>query len=232
MGETTTPEIPQNIRESASTFWNYLNIHDDPKPADVIFILGGSSLKPVEKAAQLYRDGFAPKIAFISQGGRFGGETIWGMSETAKYNQRLLEMGIPQEAILAEENPEKQTRNTLAEAKAALPFLRGKNINPERIILVSRPIHQRRAYTTFMEQHPEVETYMNCPADEPLDMNNPEEVFRLVQEAERLLDYGVKKTDIQRPEIPGNILRAAAEVRHYLRKTGVYQTRTKPKYTQ
>ena len=45
--------------------WDFLGIQDQVRNADVIYILGSSSLAPVEKAAQLYAQGWAPRIAFI-----------------------------------------------------------------------------------------------------------------------------------------------------------------------
>lgn len=225
-------EISHNeVSQAAETVFGYLKVENQPQKAEVIFILGGSSLEPVKRAAQLYYEGFAPKIAFVSQGGKFGGETIWGMSEVEKYKQILFELGIPESDILCEEDRSKQTRNTLAESKYAIPFLKEHGMQPKKMILVSRPIHQRRAFSTFSRQHPGIE-YVNCPAIEPLDSNDPEQLLRLVQEIERLLDYGVRMGTIIYPEIPVEVLRSAAVLREFLRtneKTkGIYRLRQKP----
>ncbi len=56
--------------------WDFLSMEDKVEHADVIWIMGGSSLLPVTRASELYKQGFAPKIAFISKGGTFGGKTI------------------------------------------------------------------------------------------------------------------------------------------------------------
>ena len=129
------------------------------RKADVIFILGGSSLAPVNRAGELCLQGYAPKIAFISTGGRFGGERIWGMPENEKYKEVLLGMGVLADAILTKG----LTTNTLVEAKMAIPFLREQGLDPKSIILVSRHFHQRRAYATFRKQHQDV-TYINAPS--------------------------------------------------------------------
>lgn len=209
MSETLFPE------SEALAVYNFLKIKDQPKPADVIFVLGGSSIKPPTKAAELYWEGFSPVVAFISQGGNFGGESIWGMSEVDKYKAVLLERELPESALVYAQ-PEEQTRNTLAEAQAAIPFLRQRGIDPKTMILVSRPMHQRRAYATFRRQHPNID-YINAPADEPLNISDPVELVRLVQELQRLLDYGVKKDDIERPSIEIKTLRSAAELKRYLK---------------
>lgn len=84
------------------------------------------------------------------------------------------------------------------------------------MILVSRPFHQRRAYDTFRQQHPDTE-YINCPSDEPLDTNDPVSNLRIVQEVERLFKYSKRKEigrqDIANLKIPYEVLKASAIVR-------------------
>ncbi len=216
-GDTPQQELSPDLKKAIETFYDFLNIKDEPQPSDAIFILGNSTLGPVEKAAELYKAGFAPKIAFISTGGKFGGEKVWGMPENEKYKETLLAAGIPEEAILTEG----LTTNTLAETQQAVPFMEKEGVVPRQLILVSRPVHQRRAYATFREQHPEI-SYLNCPADERLDPNDPGTRERLVQEAERLLEYS-KKGDIETPEISTAVLRAAALIRMDLKDRGTYK---------
>lgn len=215
-------EINAELKSSVEKFSNYLKIEDKPEKSDTIFILGGSSPAPIEKALELYNAGYSPKIAFISTGGNFGGEKVWNMPENEYYKKILIAGGVPEDAIVTEG----KTTNTLAEAKAAIPFLKEKGINPEKIILVARPIHQRRAFATFSQQHKDVK-YINCPANEPLDLDDPETLSRLVGEAERLLDYS-KKDDIAKQEIPYDVLRAAVKIRNELKDRGVYIARNKP----
>lgn len=218
-------QIPEaELQKATEKFFTFLNIKDEPAPADVIFILGGSSLEPVRKAAELYKAGYAPKIAFISTGGKFGGEKVWGIPENEKYKQVLVgEMGVPPEAIITEG----LTTNTLAEAQKAIPFLENHEIVPRKMILVSRPIHQRRAYATFKQQHPDIQ-YVNCPANEEFVWNDIETQQRLVQEAERLLDYSQRKHDIEKQEIPHDVLMAAVTIRGVLRDNDLYTPRKKP----
>jgi len=76
--ETLQGEKFSQVRQAAEKVFNYLNIKDEPKAADVIFILGGSSLEPINRAAQLYKEGFAPKLPLFPkveslEGKQFGG---------------------------------------------------------------------------------------------------------------------------------------------------------------
>ena len=215
-------ENEQVLDRAISSFYEYLNVSDKPDNADVIFILGGSSLKPVEKAAELYKEGFASKVAFISTGGKFGGEKIWHKPENEKYKEELIKLGVPEENIIEQG----LSSNTLEEAKSAVPFLKEHVLALKKMILVARPVHQRRAWATFLKQHPGIK-YLNCPADEQFDLNDIEAIKRLVGEAQRLLDYA-KKGDIEKQEIPLEILKAAARIRMSLKKNGQYEFRQKP----
>lgn len=206
----------EQLEKAVETFFGYLNLKDKPEKADVIFIVGGSSIKPTEKAAQLYKDGYAKKIAFTALGGTYGGDKIWGMPEYEMYKKTLINLGIKEDAIVTRG----LATNTLNEAQEAIPFLTENNIDVKKMILVSRPVHQRRAFATFEKQHPEVK-YINCPADEPLDLNDLDTRKRLVAEAERLLDYS-KKNDLEKQEIPYGVLRAAATIRMDLKSNGEY----------
>lgn len=205
LNDSSTTEV------AIKTLFDYLRLEDKPGSADVIFILGGSSLAPVTKAAELYKLGYSTKIAFISTGGRFGGDAVWGMPEHEKYYAVLRDLQIPAEAIISKG----LTTNTLAEAQAAIPFLKEHGINATRIILVARPVHQRRAFATFRKQHPYI-SYLNCPANEPLDVHNQEISERLVGEVDRLVEYA-KKGDIEAQEISFDILQATEIVRTALK---------------
>jgi uncharacterized SAM-binding protein YcdF (DUF218 family) len=220
----STPSTPEStLEKAAQVFYEYLKMEDAPEPADAIFLLGGSTLGPTKKASELYKAGYAPNIAFLAIGGTYGGDKEWGMPEFEKYREVLKHDGIPDDAVLSEG----KGTNTLNEVQAAIPFLKEHGVDPQKVILVSRPIHQRRAYATFREQYPEV-TYINCPANEPLDVNDADTRQRLVAEAERLLDYS-KKGDIEKQEIPFAVLRAAATIRVELKNEGTYTDRRKPK---
>ena len=59
-----------------------------------------------------------------------------------------------------------------------------------------------------------------------MDVDDLETQKRLVAEAERLLDYA-KKGDIEKQEIPVDILKSAVIIRSDLREKGEYANRVK-----
>jgi len=204
------------LEKAIRTFFDYLRVEDKLEKSDAIFILGGSTIAPAEKAAELYKQGYAKYIVALAKRGTFSNPE-WQVDEHQKYREVLEGLGVPSEAILTESIG----TNTKIEAQEAIPFLKKKGIDPKQMILVSRPIHQRRAWGTFQAQHPDIK-YINCPADEPLDINDLDTRKRLVAEAERILKYA-KKGDVQRQEIPHATLRAAAIIRMDLKATGEYK---------
>ena len=194
-----------DVDADAARILDFLKVEDPPEQADVIFILGGSSVAPVVRAAQLYKDGYAPNIAFVSIGGRFGGDHVWGVPEHIKYKDVLNDLGVPDKSILSAG----LTTNTLDEAKQAIPFLKENGVNAEKIILVARPMHQRRAWATFNKQQPAIK-FINCPADEPDPADT--ELSRLVAEIDRLIVYGAKG-DLSAVTIPAEILISTEKIR-------------------
>lgn len=83
--------------------------------------------------------------------------------------------------------------------------MRKHGINPKKVIIVDRPLHQRREWATFAKTWPKIK-FINCPADEPLIFNQ----FHLdiaVSELERLKIYE-KKGDLVKQDFPDNVLLA------------------------
>ncbi len=194
--------------------FDYLKIVDNPEIADAIFVLGGSTLEPVEKAYDLYTKGYAPVISFIGTKGTFGenADSV-SLEHHEEYRQTLLKKGNVPESVLLSQGI---ASNTLTEAQAAIPFLKQHGINPKTILLVARPVHQRRAFATFKKQHPEVR-YINCPADEIFDLQSRSAQERMVGEVERLVEYS-KKGDLEKQEIPEDVLKAVTMIQMELSK--------------
>ena len=189
MGKTNPKRVNAKVKNAAKKIWNFLKIKDAAQKADAIFVLGGSSLLPVAKAAELYKKGFSKKIVFISTGGTFTNPK-WKSGEAKTYFRKLLMLGIPKKDILWAE----LTSNTLDEAKKAIRFMKESGLSPKKVILTSRPLHQRRAYATFRKQNPEAQ-FINVPSDEAFRFTK-KIAERLVEEIERLVLYA-KKGDIE-----------------------------------
>jgi len=201
--------------KAAKILLDFLCLKDQVKKADAIFVLGGSSLFPVKKAAVLFKKGFSDKIFFISYGGTFTNPD-WKEGEAKMYYKTLRALGIPDKNILLEE----ATDNTLDEAKYAISFMKKRGVDPKTVILISRPVHQRRAFATFKKQNPRVR-FINSPADESYEINK-ELIERLAGEIKRLKKYG-RKGDLVTQKFPEEVISAFL----FLEKKSTGQTATK-----
>src|SRR3989344_259038 len=179
-------------------------------PRDVIFVLGGASETPLYRAAELFRHGYARArvIAFTSNGGTFGGNLLWGIPEVEHYAARLQEFGVPKDSLVYPKNSSEWTSNTLAEAQAAIPFLkRCIGCEPSEVILCARSVHQRRAWLTFLKQSPNIR-FHNAPCEEVLTV---ELLPRILGEIKRIREYGAKG-DLEKCAIPDDVLHIDQEL--------------------
>lgn len=114
--------------------------NDGLSKSDVIILLEGDGFNRYEKAVNLYKQGFAPKIIF--SGGIVDYE--YGSFPYVDVLPHILTQGVPEEDIIHED----KSLNTREQALAVLE-LAFKN-NWKRLILVATHEHQYRAYLTFL----------------------------------------------------------------------------------
>lgn len=169
--------------------------------------MGGSSILPVDKAAQLYKKSWAKYIAFCSVGGTFTNHK-WKDGEAKAYHKRLIKLGVPRKSILWEG----LTTNTLDEVKTSVKFIKKKGVDIKTMILVDRPVHQLRAFATFTRWYPKIK-YINIPSDEQFSVSK-KLAMRLNIELERIIGYG-KKGDIIKQKIPNEVKLAKRILEHY-----------------
>jgi uncharacterized SAM-binding protein YcdF (DUF218 family) len=200
----------------AQPAYDWLGVRDY-QPGDVdektaIFILGAGSTGPAREAAEIFLDATVNSpIFFTSAGGRFGGNVVFGRQEFEEYASILHKYRVPEEYIHYPSDDLKHTTNTLMEAKGAIPFIRSHMDNVRRVILCSRPVHQRRALATFRKHYPDIE-YVNAPCSELL---TTEHLLRIVQEVDRLKEYGAKG-DLEVQIIPKHVTEICEQLRVYL----------------
>jgi len=103
----------------------------EPRKADVIVILGGESRSRADKAVELYRRGYAPRIL------------VTGRNEDTLIVQQLKEAGVPESAIWLEPAAE----STFENAAFTEPIL--KKWKAEKVLLVTSWFHSRRATAVF-----------------------------------------------------------------------------------
>ncbi len=119
--------------------WDYLGLHQRPGRADVILGFGCYDDGVARRAAQLYLDGYAPKILFTGGLGR-NTQGRFAKSEAACFAAIAAQMGVPREDILLEE----RSTNTKENILFSRSLLEEKAIPHGRILGVHKPYMERR----------------------------------------------------------------------------------------
>jgi uncharacterized SAM-binding protein YcdF (DUF218 family) len=130
-------------------------VHNDPLcKADVIILLEGDGFGRLHYAAELYKQGYAPKIVFSGEITDYA----YGSFPFKECLPKLIEMGIPEIDIIHED----KSTQTAEQARhiAQMAITQGW----EKLILVASPHHQCRAYLTFLKQIPQGIVLINAPA--------------------------------------------------------------------
>lgn len=135
---------------------NFIFMNDSPQKSDVILIPGSSRHEITEKAAELYHSGYAPYLLpsglySLSQG-YFAKENITkecyrgDFSTDFEYCKHILLVnGVPESAILCEE----QATNTMENAMYSAEVIRSLGLDVKRAIICCQAFHARRAYMTY-----------------------------------------------------------------------------------
>ncbi|OGB75379.1 hypothetical protein A2810_02960 [candidate division Kazan bacterium RIFCSPHIGHO2_01_FULL_49_10] len=119
---------------------DFIFVDDQPQKVDLIIIPGTSHRQLADKAAELYRQGWASKVLCTG-----GFNDKLNMVESAWAANILCEGGVSLADILQESN----STNTKENAITALALLEQGIWEFGRIILVSKPYHARRLLMTF-----------------------------------------------------------------------------------
>ena len=146
---------------------DFMFIEDKPEKADVIFVPGNGYPQMAEKAAELYRNGVAPKILpsgrYSITAGRFTGvldkkECYCGTYKTEWdfLKDVLMQNGVPEEAILKED----QATYTYENAIYSRQVTDHAELEIERAILCCKSYHARRCLMYYQLLYPKTEFYV------------------------------------------------------------------------
>ena len=123
----------------------WLCLDDGSVRADALVVMGGGVPDRPRRAAELFRNGAAPKII------------VTGDGDWADNRNLLLAAGVPSDAIQLEPD----AKNTRQNARRTLPLLR--SLGARRVIIVTTWYHSRRSLKTFRHYAPDLQFY-SCPS--------------------------------------------------------------------
>ncbi len=122
--------------------FDYLSEEDSLEKADFIFVFGNRTYFRIDKAIEVYKKGFAPKLIISGNAPIYSQDNT---SEAAWLRQHAIEEGIPEESIIVEEKS-----LTLADnVKRSLDLLDKMEFQFNSIILVNHGFSQRRGWCYF-----------------------------------------------------------------------------------
>lgn len=170
---------------------SFIFIEDKPQKADIIFIPGGSWPEPAEKAAELWKEGYAPYVfpsgRYSINRGFFPGPQIRSdiynkiyKTEWEFMNDVLITNGVNKDAILREEESE----FTVEVAFNSRKVTDEKGLDIKKAIICCKSFHARRALMLYTWAFPDTEFYV-CPVD--IKGINKDNWFKTSEGTERIM---------------------------------------------
>ena len=138
--------------------WDYLGMHQEPKKADCIVGFGNFNTNIARRAAELYHQGYAPRILFTGGLGR-NTEGLLPEPEAVRFAKVAMACGVPECDIILEG----KSTNT----KENIDFTRNKLVElglpHERILGVHQPFMERRITAAIGVYWPELDFTVTSP---------------------------------------------------------------------
>lgn len=130
--------------------WDYLGMHQTPEKADVIVGFGNFNTDIARRAAELYHQGFAPKILFTGGLGR-NTKKLMTEPEAVRFARVAMDCGVPREDIILEDRSE-NTKDNIIFTRELLEKLQ---LPHDRILGVHQPFMERRIVAAMGVYWPE-----------------------------------------------------------------------------
>jgi len=146
-----------SVERWARIVWDYHRLGHALQPADVIVALGSHDTRVAERAAEVFREGWAPLVVMS---GRTGALTSgWTRSEAEVFAEVAEALGVPRRRMLLES----RSTNTGENVAFTRARLAERGIEPARLIAVHKPYMERRTLATFQARWPGLEVFVTSP---------------------------------------------------------------------
>ncbi len=146
------------LREAAQTIWDYHHMEHVLNEADLIWVLGSHDLRVAERAADLYHQGFAPRVLMSGGLGNFT-RGVFDQPEADLLAAVARDRGVPAEKILIEN----QSTNTGENVALSRKILADAGLPVRTAIAVQKPYMERRTFATIRRQWPELTVSVTSP---------------------------------------------------------------------
>ena len=144
--------------EPLQILWDYLGMHQTPTKADCIVGFGNFNSDIARRAAELYHQGYAPKILFTGGLGR-NTTRLFTEPEAVRFAKVAMECGVPECDIILED----KSTNT----KENIDFMREifdkQGIPHDHVLGVHQPFMERRICAALGVYWPELNFTVTSP---------------------------------------------------------------------
>ncbi len=146
------------VYNNLKIIWDYMHMNMTPQRADCIIGFGNYNEDIPRRAAQLYHQGFAPKVLFT---GGLGRNTLglWSVSEAERFAEIAVSCGVPAGDIIIEN----ESTNTGENIAFTQKKLRSLGLEIRSILGVHHPFMERRIYAALQIYWPEVDAFITSP---------------------------------------------------------------------
>ena len=138
--------------------WDYLCLNQKLENADCIVGFGNFNTDIARRAAELYPEGYAPKVLFTGGLGR-NTEGLLPEPEAIRFARVAMDCGVPEEDILIED----KSANTKENIEFTRNLLKQRGIPSDHILGVHQPFMERRITAAMGVYWPEVKFSVTSP---------------------------------------------------------------------
>ena len=138
--------------------WDYLCLNKTPEKADCIVGFGNFNTDIARRVAELYLQGYAPKVLFTGGLGR-NTEGLLPEPEAVRFARVAMECGVPEADILIED----KSANTKENIEFTRNLLARNGIPGNRLLGVHQPFMERRITAAMGVYWPEVRFSVTSP---------------------------------------------------------------------
>lgn len=150
-------------RDNLEVIWNWMRLGMPVERAECIVGFGCINDDIAIRCAQLYSDGYAPLILFSGGLGR-NTKGRWEKSESERYRDIAVSLGVPEDVILIENRSTNSGENIVFSREV----LRQHGLAEKRLLCVHKPFMERRLFAAMKAYWPEADFTVTSPL---LDMD-------------------------------------------------------------
>ena len=144
--------------EPVQILWDYLGMHQTPRKADCIVGFGNFNTNIARRAAELYHQGYAPKIMFTGGLGR-NTTRLFTEPEAVRFAKVAMECGVPEEDIILED----KSTNTKENIDFIREIFEKQGIAHDLVLGVHQPFMERRICAALGVYWPELNFIVTSP---------------------------------------------------------------------